>query len=123
MTDAALSSLRAHLSVSRETAERLELLCALVRKWTPTINLVSRSTVADIWSRHVLDSAQIWRFRPEKLSNWVDLGSGGGFPGLVIAALAAQDAPEMVMTLVESDTRKTVFLQTAAREMGLPTRT
>ena len=121
MSAAALSSLRVHLDVSRETAERLEILCALVAKWTPTINLIAKSTVGDIWSRHILDSAQIWRFRPETPRRWADLGSGGGFPGLVIAAFAAQDAPDMVMSLVESDTRKTVFLQTAAREMGLPT--
>lgn len=121
MTEAAIAHLREHLSVSRETAERLELLAALVAKWTPVINLVARSTVADIWSRHILDSAQIWRFRPEAAQNWADLGSGGGFPGLVIAAFAAQDVPDMVVSLVESDTRKTVFLQTAAREMGLPT--
>lgn len=120
MTDA-VEALRAHLSVSRETAERLEVLAALVAKWTPTINLVAKSTLDDIWSRHILDSAQIWRFRPENPRRWADLGSGGGFPGLVIAAFAAQDAPDMIMSLVESDTRKTVFLQTAAREMGLPT--
>jgi 16S rRNA (guanine527-N7)-methyltransferase len=122
MSEAALDTLRAHLNVSRETAERLEVLCALVTKWTPTINLIAKSTVEDIWSRHILDSAQIWRFRPEKPKRWADLGSGGGFPGLVIAAFAAQDVPDMVMSLVESDTRKTVFLQTAAREMGLATR-
>jgi 16S rRNA (guanine527-N7)-methyltransferase len=121
MTEVAIARLREHLSVSRETVERLETLVALVAKWTPTINLVAKSTVADIWTRHVLDSAQIWRFRPKSPQNWADLGSGGGFPGLVIAAFAAQDAPDMVMSLIESDTRKTVFLQTAAREMGLPT--
>lgn len=121
MTNAAIATLREHLSVSRETSERLELLCALVAKWTPKINLVARSTVDDIWSRHILDSAQIWQYRPDAPRRWADLGSGGGFPGLVIAAFAAQDAPDMVMSLIESDTRKTVFLQTAAREMGLPT--
>ena len=121
MTNAAMATLREHLSVSRETSERLELLCALVARWTPKINLVARSTVDDIWSRHILDSAQIWRYRPDAPRRWADLGSGGGFPGLVIAAFAAQDAPDMVMSLIESDTRKTVFLQTAAREMGLPT--
>ncbi len=121
MSAAALHTLRAHLDVSRETQERLEIFAALVAKWTPKINLVAKSTVEDIWSRHILDSAQIWRFRPEIPRRWADLGSGGGFPGLVIAAFAAQDAPEMLMSLIESDTRKTVFLQTAAREMGLPT--
>ncbi len=121
MSDAAIATLRAHLDVSRETQERLEIFTALVAKWTPKINLIAKSTVEDIWSRHILDSAQIWRFRPENPRRWADLGSGGGFPGLVIAAFAAQDAPDMVMSLVESDTCKTVFLQTAAREMGLPT--
>lgn len=115
-----IAVLEGHLDVSRETRERLEILEALTRKWTPKINLIAKSTVTEIWSRHILDSAQIWSMRPETPRHWVDLGAGGGYPGLVIGAFAAQDAPDMVLSLVESDMRKTVFLQTASREMGLP---
>lgn len=103
------------MSVSRETAERLDLLAALVRKWTPRINLIAPATVAELESRHIADSLQLWDLRPATLRNWIDLGSGGGFPGLVIAACA----PGLPVTLVESDQRKAVFLRTAAREMGL----
>jgi 16S rRNA (guanine527-N7)-methyltransferase len=119
MTSAGITYMREHVDVSRETAERLITLAAIVAKWTPAINLIAKSTVSDIWSRHILDSAQMWRLRPEHARKWVDLGSGGGFPGLVVAAFAAEESPEMQVTLVESDTRKTVFLQTAAREMGV----
>lgn len=103
------------MSVSRETSERLDLLAALVRKWTPRINLIAPATVAELESRHIADSLQLWDLRPATPRNWIDLGSGGGFPGLVIAACA----PDLPVTLVESDQRKAVFLRTAAREMGL----
>ena len=111
--------IRRHLHVSRETQERLETLAALTAKWTPKINLIAKSTLPDLWTRHILDSAQIWSLRPENAAKWADLGAGGGYPGLVLAAFAAQDAPEAHLTLIESDTRKTVFLQTAAQAMGL----
>ena len=107
--------------VSRETSERLEILVALLRKWSPRINLVGRATLDDTWTRHVLDSAQIFELAPKGARDWLDMGSGGGFPGLVIAALAAEKAPEMAVTLVESDVRKCAFLHTAAREMRVKT--
>jgi 16S rRNA (guanine527-N7)-methyltransferase len=122
MSGAGLAALRQHLDVSRETGERLEILAALVSRWTLKINLIAKSTVPLIWERHILDSAQMWLFRPPQARTWVDLGAGAGFPGLVVAALAAQDSPDLCVSLIESDTRKTVFLQTAVREMGLPTR-
>lgn len=105
--------------VSRETLERLEIFEALTRKWTQKINLVAPSTLDDFWLRHVEDSAQLWNLRSTKASTWVDIGSGGGTPGLVIAAIAAELAPSLKVTLVESDTRKCVFLRQSAREMGL----
>ncbi|MEO0342513.1 MAG: 16S rRNA (guanine(527)-N(7))-methyltransferase RsmG [Pseudomonadota bacterium] len=105
--------------VSRETIERLELFEALTCKWTNKINLVAASTLDDFWRRHVIDSAQIWPLRPSKASTWVDIGSGGGAPGIIIAAIAAELEPELKVTLVESDTRKCVFLRQAAREMEI----
>lgn len=106
-------------TVSRETLERLQLFETLTRKWTKKINLIAPSTLDDLWVRHIEDSAQIWAHRSTEASTWVDIGSGGGFPGLVVAALAAEDQPDLKVTLVESDTRKCVFLRQAAREMGL----
>ena len=119
MSIESLAPLCDRLDVSRETQERLEVLAALALKWTPKINLIAKSTIPEIWTRHILDSAQIWAHRPENPGNWADLGAGGGFPGLVLAAFAAQDAPGCRITLIESDTRKCVFLQTAAQQMGL----
>jgi 16S rRNA (guanine527-N7)-methyltransferase len=99
---------------------RLELHLDLLQRWNPRINLVSRGSLANAWSRHFADSAQLWPLRPAGIGTWLDLGSGAGFPGLVIAALAMELAPGMRVALVESDARKAVFLQTVARESGLP---
>jgi len=105
--------------VSRETVERLQAYAALLTKWNPKINLVAKSTIPDLWRRHIADSAQLWAMAPEGARKWMDIGSGAGFPGLVIGAIAAENAPELKVTLVESDRRKSVFLQSAAREMGI----
>ncbi len=110
---------RSYFDVSRETMERLEVYAALLEKWNPKINLVSRSTLENMWLRHFADSAQIWYMISENPQHWLDIGSGAGFPGLVIAAIAAEKAPEMAITLVESDQRKSVFMRTVAREMGV----
>lgn len=108
------------LNVSRETLDRLHLYEALLKKWNPAINLVSRATVADAWARHFLDSAQIFDLAPGGARHWADLGSGGGFPGMVVAIIAAERAPDMAVTLVESDQRKAAFLRTVVREVGVP---
>lgn len=105
--------------VSRETEAALSAFAALVRRWNPAINLVAPSTLADLDSRHIADSAQLLPLAPPGWTHWADLGSGGGFPGLVIAILA-RDRPESRVTLVESDQRKATFLRTAARELSLP---
>lgn len=107
------------LDVSRETHDRLLALQALTAKWTERINLISRSTRDEIWTRHILDSAQLFPLAPETAKTWVDLGSGGGFPGLVLGCLLA-DRPGARITLIESDQRKCAFLRTATRELGLP---
>lgn len=109
------------LNVSRETLERLKAYEALLKKWNPAINLVSKATLAEAWTRHFVDSAQIFDLAPEGAHHWADLGSGGGFPGMVVAAIAAEKAPDMQVTLVESDQRKATFLRTVARELGLKT--
>ena len=105
--------------VSRETCQRLEAYIALLTRWNARINLVAPATIKTAWTRHVADSAQLFDLAPESASSWIDLGSGAGLPGLPVAALAAEKAPDLHVTLVESDTRKAAFLATAAREMDL----
>lgn len=104
------------LDVSRETQEKLDHLVALLAKWSPRINLVSRTTLEESWTRHILDSAQVFSVPDVRSGLWADFGSGGGFPGLVVAILAQELAPGLKVTLVESDQRKSVFLRTALRE-------
>lgn len=108
------------IDVSRETLDALEAYVALLEKWNPRINLVARSTLGQVWDRHFVDSAQVFAFAPETARHWVDLGSGGGFPGLVVAVLGKELRPDMHFTLVESDTRKSTFLRTVIRELSLP---
>ncbi|MGH1355153.1 MAG: 16S rRNA (guanine(527)-N(7))-methyltransferase RsmG [Thalassovita sp.] len=105
--------------VSRETMDRLEVYADLLKKWNPKINLVSKATLADLWTRHIVDSAQIYTLAPKNFTHWSDLGSGGGFPGLVCAIIAAERNPTANFTLIESDARKSVFLRTVARETGI----
>lgn len=107
------------LNVSRETFQRLEVFVALLEKWTPNINLISRATIPEIWSRHIRDSIQVYRYGPKSFESWVDLGSGGGMPGLIVAILAAEKATQPMVSLVESDGRKAAFLRTALRETGV----
>lgn len=107
------------LDVSRETSTRLDSFATLVRAWTRKINLVSAASLPDIVSRHFQDSAQLLSFAPLAARHWADLGSGGGFPGVVIAILAQELRPELRVTLVESDQRKAAFLRVAARETGV----
>ena len=107
------------LNVSRETSERLDSYAALLGKWNPAINLVSKSSLADLQTRHFADSAQLLALCPPTARHWADLGSGGGFPGLVIAILAAESLPDLSVTLVESDCRKAAFLSAVVRETGI----
>lgn len=107
------------LDVSRETTKRLAIYADLLRTWNPKINLVSRQTLAELDSRHFADSAQLIDLAPSDATTWADLGSGGGFPGLVVAIVAAERRPTLRVTLVESDQRKAVFLHTVAQHTGV----
>lgn len=107
------------LNVSRETSDRLEILSALLIKWNPKINLVSKSTIENLWTRHIADSAQLFTLRSETVGHWVDIGSGAGFPGLVVAILAAEKGNIGNLTMIESDQRKCAFLRTVLRETGV----
>lgn len=102
--------------VSRETLEKLQIFVDLVLKWQPAQNLIAHSTIPDIWTRHVADSLQTQWTCPEARV-WVDIGSGGGFPGIVTAILLA-DEPGAHVHMIESNQRKAAFLRTALRETG-----
>ena len=106
-------------AVSRETLTRLQTYEALLRQWQKTINLVAPSTLDAIWSRHFADSAQLVALAPSGAKRWLDLGSGAGFPGLVLAIMLAEREGAKV-TLIESDTRKAAFLGEVARRTGAP---
>jgi 16S rRNA (guanine527-N7)-methyltransferase len=106
-------------SVSRETLERLQTYESLLRQWQKTINLVAASTLDSVWSRHFADSAQLLALAPPDAKRWLDLGSGAGFPGLVLALmLVGREGAKVI--LVESDTRKAAFLGEVARRTGAP---
>lgn len=105
------------VSVSRETMEALKHFEDLTAKWTKKINLIAKSTVPDIWNRHIIDSAQVFQYA-DAPKHWVDIGSGGGFPGIVMAIMAKEHSPETKFTLIESDARKCTFLRTASRELN-----
>jgi 16S rRNA (guanine527-N7)-methyltransferase len=96
--------------VSRETLARLEAYAALLIQWSARINLVGRDTLADLWRRHILDSAQLFPMVPRTAHSLIDLGSGAGLPGLVLAVLGVPG-----VELIEADSRKSTFLQEAAR--------
>lgn len=105
-------------SVSRETLERLKAFESMLIKWNGAINLVSRATISELWPRHFVDSAQVLKACPAICDHWADLGTGGGFPGLVVAVLAKEVLPGTRFTFVESDQRKATFLRQVSRETG-----
>ena len=109
------------VDVSRETSERLDHYLALLKKWNPRINLVATTTLDAAVQRHFVDSAQIFLVDGTQSGSWVDLGSGGGFPGLVIAMILHEKQPARRVTLIESDRRKATFLRTVIRDTGLST--
>jgi 16S rRNA (guanine527-N7)-methyltransferase len=105
--------------VSRETVGKLLQYGELIKKWNPAINLVSKSTIPDVWDRHIVDSLQLFPALPLSATRCLDIGSGAGLPGLVLAIISAQLNQDRVFTLVESDQRKCAFLREAARALGL----
>ncbi len=105
-------------AVSRETGERLEVYASLIASWQKTINLVAPNTIDDVWHRHFADSAQLVACAPEGPLGWLDLGSGGGFPGLVVGCMLAE-RPGSRLTLIESDSRKSAFLREIVRQTAL----
>lgn len=101
--------------IDAETAERIARFAAHLEKWQKAINLISAKTLPQLWERHILDSLQLAPLIPAGARTLVDVGSGAGFPGLILALLNRWD-----VHLVESDTRKSVFLRDSARLCGVP---
>lgn len=108
------SDIGASLGVSRETLERLQAYVDLLIRWNARINLVSPTTLREVWKRHILDSAQLRSSIPPTAETLADLGSGAGLPGLVLAILGIGR-----VHLIESDRRKAEFLREAARITGV----
>lgn len=106
-------------NVSRETLDKLQAYSELVHRWTPRINLVAASTLSDFWTRHIVDSMQIFDLVDPSATSWADLGSGGGLPGVVCAIMALEQMPDCRFTLVESDKRKAAFLLVCQHEFAL----
>ncbi len=102
--------------VSRETAERLDILVRLLVRWQIATNLISRTTLSSVWTRHLADSAQLINLAPGA-RRWVDMGSGAGFPGLVLA-IQLIGLSGAVVHCIESDRRKCAFLRGAVRATG-----
>ena len=104
-------------SVSRETRARLEAFAALLLRWNGTVNLIARRDEPELWPRHIADSFQLAPLIPPSISRGIDLGTGGGFPGLVLAI-----ATNIPFDLIESDHRKAAFLREAGRATQAPIR-
>ncbi len=107
--------------VSHETFERLDCFIAMLVDWNRRLNLISSSTIDTLWQRHVTDSAQLVTIKPIQSGRWVDIGTGGGFPGLVVAILSAELAPDVESILLEANQRKTEFLRRVVQATGIRT--
>ncbi|MBV1862853.1 MAG: 16S rRNA (guanine(527)-N(7))-methyltransferase RsmG [Rhodobacteraceae bacterium] len=117
--DAQFRQLSRIVDVSYETFTKISIYHKLLEKWNMSINLVGRSTIENGWERHFLDSAQLWPESTE-FKYWVDIGSGAGFPGLLISIIASELRPDAKFHLVESDARKCAFLRNVSRETSVP---
>ena len=106
-------------SVSRETMGDLAAFDSDLQKWSKAINLVSPSTLPDLWRRHILDSVQLKRLAPKSPKHWCDIGSGGGLPGIVVALMLRDSSPQTTISLIESDTRKAAFLRLSIKTYRL----
>lgn len=113
----AREQVRAAYDVSRETMAALDIYVAQLARWQTVKNLVGPSTLAEVWSRHVADALQLLSLAPEA-RHWVDIGSGAGIPGLILAIAGKERG--LRVTLVESNSRKCAFLSEAARLTGAP---
>ncbi|MBP5215713.1 MAG: 16S rRNA (guanine(527)-N(7))-methyltransferase RsmG [Alphaproteobacteria bacterium] len=105
--------------VSRETMQKLQDFVSILTDWNEKMNLVSKNSLSEVWARHVFDSLQLVKYLPEKIEKLVDIGSGAGFPGVVLAVYLAEKSPETKVILVESITKKANYLLSVCSELGL----
>ncbi|MBL4616319.1 MAG: 16S rRNA (guanine(527)-N(7))-methyltransferase RsmG [Robiginitomaculum sp.] len=105
--------------VSRETFQKFEIIQQQLILWSKRFNLVAPSSLPQFWARHVLDSVQLYDLAPKSAKSWLDLGSGAGFPGIILAIMIMQ-RPGAKMTLIEANGKKANFLKHCAREVGAP---
>ena len=115
------SFLLRELDVSRETCDMLHEYYKILIDWNKKTNLVSRASVQNSWKRHFLDSAQLWLYAPKTIQKWLDFGSGGGFPGLVISIISQGFQMEQKIILVEKNKKKAAFLSLIAKRFNLKT--
>lgn len=106
-------------NVSRETIQKLKDFVALLQEWNAKMNLVSKNSLEDVWQRHILDSLQLVRYLPQNFRFLVDIGSGAGFPGVVLAIVLQEKFPTAKVVLVESITKKTVYLKDVCAKLNL----
>lgn len=118
LNDQGRAELIRRYDVPRETIALLDRYAAMLGEWQSRLNLVGPATLPERWTRHFLDSAQLLDYAPQGPLNWIDIGSGAGFPGLVIAMLR----PDVQITLVESRAKKCAFLQAVADNCGIADR-
>ncbi|MFV2092837.1 MAG: 16S rRNA (guanine(527)-N(7))-methyltransferase RsmG [Hyphomicrobiales bacterium] len=118
-TDWTPATISERFNVSHETLQRLETYVALLLKWQRTVNLIGPKTRDDVWGRHIADALQYADLAPPTAKVWIDLGSGAGLPGMVLA-IAMRQRPGFAMHLVEANSRKSAFLTIAAQSTGAP---
>lgn len=106
-------------SVSRETYQKLEQLVALLNEWQAKFNLVSNNSLPDVWQRHIADSAQLFKYLNNQVDSVYDVGSGAGFPALVLAIMAQEQYPRLKFTLIESIGKKTLYLNEVKTVLNL----
>ena len=117
-----MENLEEKLFVSRETLSDLRIYQTLLTDWQNKFNLVSNSSLQDAWSRHFLDSAQLYQYIPKNTVNLIDFGSGAGFPALVLATMSKKRTPYLNITAVESIKKKTLFLKEVCSRLDLQVR-
>lgn|SRR5574344_696735 len=105
--------------VSRETYQKLSAFVALLTEWNFKLNLVSKNSMPEVWTRHILDSIQLIKHIDSNTKNIVDIGSGAGFPAIVLAIVLQEKNPAIKLKLVESITKKTVYLKDICEKLGL----
>lgn len=106
-------------NVSRETFKNLNRFIEILTTWNAKMNLVSRNSMADIWTRHVADSLELYQYLNAGAKRLYDIGSGAGFPAMVLAIAANGQIPDLSFTLIESITKKTVYLNDVKNKLGL----